>query len=58
MKGNNTITINKATMLEALQLWVESEFKKPARVLDVNESRNDDTFEVELSEPDEAEAQS
>lgn len=33
--GNNTLKINQATMIKALQLWVESEFKNPPKVLSV-----------------------
>lgn len=28
MKGNNKITLNQATMVEAMQLWVDSNFQE------------------------------
>lgn len=38
MKGNNELRLNKATMIEALQLWVDAQFvKNPPRVTSVEE---------------------
>jgi len=38
MKGNNELRLNQATMIEALQLWVDSQFtKNPPRVVSVEE---------------------
>lgn len=37
MKGNNELRINHATMIEAVQLWVDSKFKEPLRVENVEQ---------------------
>lgn len=38
MKGNNELRLNQATMIEALQLWVDSQFAKDApRVVSIEE---------------------
>ena len=40
MKGNNELRLNETTMIEALQLWVDSQFAKDApRVSSVEELR-------------------
>lgn len=31
MLGNNTIRLNKATMLAAMQLWLDANFKTPPK---------------------------
>lgn len=40
MKGNNELRINHATMIEALQLWVDSKFIGPPRVESVEQLSN------------------
>ena len=35
MKGNNTLELNEATMVEALQLWCEHTFKHAPKVTSV-----------------------
>lgn len=37
MKGNNELRLNHATMIEALQLWIDSKFKGPLRVESVEQ---------------------
>lgn len=37
MKGNNELRINHATMIEVVQLWVDSKFKEPLRVENVEQ---------------------
>lgn len=38
MKGNNELRLNEATMIEALQLWLDSKFVKAApRVTGIEE---------------------
>lgn len=44
MKGNNELRLNEATMIEALQLWLDAQFKGPApRVVSIEE-HNSDTY--------------
>lgn len=40
MKGNNTLVLNTATMLEAVQLWLDANFKNPP-IADTVHERND-----------------
>lgn len=37
MKGNNELRLNHATMIEALQFWVDSKFIGPLRVESVEQ---------------------
>jgi len=38
MKGNNELRLNEATMIEALQMWIDAQFtKNPPRVASVEE---------------------
>lgn len=38
MKGNNEFRLNHATMIEALQMWIDAQFKNdPPRVASVEE---------------------
>jgi len=41
MKGNNTVTINQATMIEAMQLYFDAQLKTPHTVVDVKKNPND-----------------
>lgn len=50
MKGNNSITMNKATMLEAMNLWLKSEFKEPPVATNVTEVGNSNSFTITLNE--------
>ncbi len=54
MKGTNTIEINQATMLEAMDLWLADQFKSPPKARSVSEVRSGghmDGFKVELESP-------
>jgi hypothetical protein len=53
MKGNNEIILNTATMIEAMQLWVDANFKDPPRVTGIDRADNGHcaTFKVKLEEP-------
>lgn len=53
MKGNNTLTINMATMLEAVNLWLAHEFKEApiAKLIDVDSNAPvPQMFHIRLSE--------
>ena len=59
MKGNNTLELNQATMIEALQLWVDATFKVGVKVLTVAASTKkgssystENCFEVCMTDPD------
>ncbi len=54
MKGRNTLTLNHATMVAALQLWADATFKVPVRIESVEHKNrgNGDDFEVEITEPE------
>jgi hypothetical protein len=51
MKGNNTLELNQATMIEAVQVWVDKSFVKPPQVLGVSK-RDEYTFTVTISSED------
>lgn len=52
MKGTNTLELNEATMIEAVQFWLDSQFTKPVTVTSVKGGNNiTPTFEVRLEEP-------
>lgn len=52
MKGNNTITLNQATMIEAAQVWIDQNFTAPAPKADkVSFNASTGTFEISLLEP-------
>lgn len=40
MKGNNELRLNHATMIEALQLWVNANFVVPVKVESVDQLAN------------------
>lgn len=54
MKGRNTLTLNHATVVAALQLWADATFKTPVLVVGVEKSSRtlNDEFEVEITEPE------
>ena len=59
MKGNNELRINEATMMEAVQLWLDSKFKEnPPTVKAVEQSSDpggySKVFQVKLSSEKEA----
>jgi hypothetical protein len=57
MKGNNEILLNAATMIEAVQLWADANFKEPVTVLAVDQASKtsyEQTFKVQLSVPEKA----
>ena len=39
MIGNNEILINEATMMEAVQLWLNDQFKVPPQVISVEQGK-------------------
>ncbi len=53
MQGNNTLTLNAATMIEAVQLWLDSRMQAPVpTVMSVEadtKGYGSNTFKVELS---------
>ena len=54
MKGTNTIEINQATMLEAVNLWLADQFKSPPKATSVSEARNSayqHGFKIDLESP-------
>jgi hypothetical protein len=55
MKGNNTLELNQATMVEALQLWAEHTFKNAPKVVVVRQKplNHSTSFEVEIAEAEE-----
>lgn len=50
MTGANSMTLNKATMLEAMNLWLASEFKNPPKAIDVTEVGNAHSFTLSLTD--------
>jgi len=56
-KGNNTLQMNQSTMVQAIQLWVDSQFKVPPKVVSVRVNSRGGTsteFEVDLQEAKDA----
>jgi len=56
MKGNNTLTINEATMIEALQLLIDRDMPGGGRVTSVKASQQgsfNTLFTAELAAADE-----
>lgn len=54
MKGNNTMLLNGATMIEVVQFWLNSQFKPghAPTVRNVSVCKNDiRSFDVSLAEP-------
>ncbi len=58
MKGSNTLKINQATMMEAVQLWIDKTMHEPPKVTAVKSVagayNQDAEFEVVLSEQEPA----
>lgn len=59
MKGHNEIHINQATMMEAIQLWLDHQFKEPPEVMLVSKNNNpphsgSDQFIIKVNQPDAA----
>lgn len=50
MKGSNTIKVNEATMMEAMQYWINSWFVagEAPTVTSVKSSKDDLTFDIEV----------
>lgn len=44
MKGNNEIHINQATMIEAIQLWLDHQFKTAPEAMYVSKNNNPTSF--------------
>lgn len=40
MHGKNEIHVNQETMAEAMQLWLDAQFKKPPKVTTVRKNTN------------------
>lgn len=55
MKGNNEIHMNQATMVEAMQLWLEHTFKNPPEALRVKQKSDGhtDVFVLTVKEAEE-----
>lgn len=53
MQGNNTLTLNAATMIEAVQLWLDTRMTEPVPTVTSVEADTKgyggNTFKVELS---------
>lgn len=56
MKGNNKLILNEATMIEAVQCWLNKLMLSPPRVSGVRETKehNGHSFEVQISEQEAA----
>lgn len=57
MKGTNTLHINQATMVEAMNLWLADQFKNPpvaTKVKEGDKNRHNDGFTVIIQTPDQA----
>lgn len=58
MKGNNTITINQSSMIEAVQQWLDGqllnagEFGRVTKVEAESKNYGAQTFSVDLEKPD------
>lgn len=53
MKGSNTLSLNQATIIEAVQCWVNQKFHDPKPVVKSVKKSNqglNDTFDIELEE--------
>ena len=51
MRGRNTLTLNQATMIDALQLWVKHVMKDPApKVVGVKKTAHTDLYEIQLDD--------
>ena len=58
MTGNNEIKINEATMIEAVQLWLNDQFKSPPKVTSVEQVQAcsySKEFTIKVSAPTECE---
>ena len=58
MTGNNEIKINEATMIEAVQLWLNDQFKSPPKVTSVEQVQAGSyskEFTIKVSAPTECE---
>jgi len=55
MKGKNTLKLNHATMVEAVNLWLGAQFKTPPTCEKVTQLPDhfSGEFEVRVSSPDE-----
>ena len=54
MIGNNEMRINEATMMEAVQLWLNDQFKVPPKVISVEQSKTGSypkEFTIQVSVP-------
>ena len=56
MKGSNTLLLNQATVIEALQEYLDKRYEPKVKVVSVNkdasQSYGDDSFKVLISEPE------
>ena len=55
MKGNNSLLLNGATMIEAVQFWLNSQMNSPPKVLSVSQNKEHQCpqFEIRVTGPDE-----
>jgi len=55
MKGSNSIDVNTATMLEAVQKWADEQFAESVKILSVASlDMQRGTFRITFESPDEA----
>lgn len=50
MVGNNELRLNKATMMKAVQQWLDSVCSPPIFVYDITYTSNELTFTVKVSD--------
>ncbi len=51
MKGSNLIIMNQATMVSAIQLWLDHNFKNPPVAVNVsNKDEYKRTYEIQVEE--------
>jgi hypothetical protein len=56
MKGNNSLDLNTATMLEALQQWADAQFDEPIKVTAISQlDQQRGLFRITLVSPDPSE---
>ena len=55
MRGDNSLTLNHATMIDIVQRWIDAELKaapKVASVSYVHDGTPGNTFQVKLTDPE------
>lgn len=51
MKGMNELVLNKASMLEAMSLWLEANFKQKLLAVDIEETKSQSSFTLKIDVP-------